>query len=333
MTAPIEELDKEFDEAFDEFTSGEATSETPKTELEASSDTAPQEGGAEPADAATQDAPEDGDVETKDTTEDIAADDSAEVALQSEGSAPEADELARLQALYDLERERRESAERRYRTSEGRLKAANKQRETPEATKPEEVKVEPSAALKEFQEEFPELIDPINELVNARIKAAVSQVQDLVDTRVAPIETRVHESTQSAHLTQIEQAHPDWKQILDSGDFDKWMVGLNPMTRAGVEKVLELGSTKEVIDMFSVYKSEVGNSTPQAAPKARKSAAAPKAQPTAPAAQQPLDDDLVERLKAALAVPASRGAAPATTTPEVDPDDFDAAFEEATRDT
>lgn len=316
IDAPIEELENEFDMAFDEAT----IENDNKVELEASKEDAPQEGEAEPSEEeATQEASEDSEAaeDTDEATNEVAEEPEQE-------SAPEQDELANLKALYQLERDRRESAERRYQTSEGRLRAVNKQLEGKAKTEPSP---ELSAALKEFKEEFPEFIDPINELVNARVQAALADVEKLVDTRVAPIQTTVEESTKNAHLAQIEKAHPDWQQILNSGDFDKWMVSLNPVAKAGVEHVMQQGTTGEVIEMFNIYKSEVGNSTPRAVGKR----AAPKKDAPSSDDINAIVNERVQAAMAAMAVPSSRSAAPNSKPKEVDPDDFDAAFDEATK--
>ncbi len=121
-----------------------------------------------------------------------------------------------------------------------------------------------------------------------------------------------------SHFDAIAALHPDWEAIVNGGDLDKWQASLTPMARSGVEFVRNNGTAQEVIDMLDNYKQDRGLTKPQAATQQVQQVA------------QPNIDDIVKQVKAAMAVPSSRTSSP--RQPKViDRDDFDSAFDEATK--
>ena len=316
--------DISYDEAFDE-----ATSEG-EHKLEDSYDDAPQEELiTEPEETVSQeeaDANDDAnDVEETEEAGSTADDYHAEEEIVQTDDSIDPN-LAQLKALYELERERREKAEQRYRTSEGRFRAFREAQQEPTTAKPKKEPAVESRALKEFTEEFPEFVDPINELINSRVNAALDEVNSLVDKRVTPLAQQVESTGTSSHFDAIAAAHPDWETIVNGADFALWQASLSPYARSAVEHTIASGTATEIIAMFDEFKQGQGKTKTPTTPKAK-----PVTHASTPATQSNIDDIVAKAVKAALAVPASRNSTPKSPR-VIDKDDFDAAFDEATRD-
>ena len=240
----------------------------------------------------------------------------------------ESDEVRKLRE--ELERERQ-----RTRSWEGRIRAANekarqaeaelerlrreqdKRRERPVEDRPDAPETaDEDAALKAFREEFPDLPRPIIALVKREI---IPMVQEMIRAEVGKIEPAVKEvevikrhievDASEAHLRAITNAHPDWKQIVSSGELDRFIEAQPSFVRRALEQVRDEGSTEEVIEMFGQYKQW----------------ASVNRQPTQNTDRRPKHDDIKDE----IAVPASPGGP--RVPKKLDKDNFDAAWEEAER--
>lgn len=322
----MKKKDMTFDEAFAEATSSDnekvleanaehtsLESETPDLEDETSTN--------EESEHETPDS----DVET---TEDTKAEE--ETGLPSTDSTEESEDskesttFDRYKALYELERQRREQAEQKHRMTEGRLIAATRNHSGLNSSdkKGTDEPVTESKALAEFREEYPELVGPIEEMLKMQLAARTKQLESSLHTQIDPIIQKVEDTEKMSHVQQIAAVHPDWEVIVNGGDLDLWQASLDPISRAGVEYVRSNGSAAEVNELLSRYKADrkMTNNTPATKAPTKPTKSNKKAD----------EDDLVARLKAALAVASSKSSAPVAKK-EVDPDDFDAAFEEAER--
>lgn len=319
MKEEFEELD--FDAAFDE-----ATAETNEEHKDLEVADAPQ---VEPE---TQPEDDDGSEYGEDNTADETEDSEENTETEDEESASEsAGDVDELKALLELERERRSRAEQLYRTTEGRFRAyreehGSKPAKEEKAPKQEDTPIVDSAKLKEFMDDYPEFIDPINELVEKKVKQSVPQadIESLIESRISELKMSAapQDDPVAQHYMAISTAHPDWESIVNNGDLDLWQAKLPERMRQQMDEIRTQGSAEEVVLMLDMYKRDRGNKLP----------AATSSQSKRTEAKTGVDvDDLVEKLKSAMAVTSSKTHKPEMKR-EIDPDDWDAAFEEATKD-
>jgi len=229
---------------------------------------------------------------------------------EEEEDTPEA-KIAALEAQLEKEKQRTSSWE-------GRIRAANKRAEEAEQ-KLQEGKGQDKGKkddlpddepeLKEFLEEFPSLEKPIklmvqkltNKLLDERISKLEPELQRVRDT--------LSITTQDTHLRKITEAHPDWRDIRDSGALDKWIEIQPRFVKEALERIKQEGDADEVIEMFDSYKKATGRLSDN----------------TSERKQSPKKK--LEGLEAVTHQPSTVN----TKKGEKDKEDFDAAYEEALR--
>lgn len=223
-------------------------------------------------------------------------------------------EATRLQEELDANNQKMKSWE-------GRIKAANKKADeaTAEAQKKIEDKIanlpEDESALTEFLEEFPAFEKPIkllaksvaSEIVEVQL-SKVNQRLDSVEQTTQAVEDNLAEETSQNHMNAIQQAHPDWMELRDSGKLQNWINAQTPMIRDTLNNVVKQGTTEQVIEMFDMFKKHNKPSTTTTKKTEVKQSA----------------------IDSMVAVEGQTSGPPATQ-PKVDMDDFDAAWEEAIR--
>jgi hypothetical protein len=240
---------------------------------------------------------------------------------KKETDAPKVEDL-----LSELERERQKT-----RSWNGRIQAANKRakeleeellklKEGQAKTKEETPKETPAAdkeedeALTSFKNDFPDLPKPIIALVKREIlpmvrdliKAELSKVGAVAE-EVKSIKEKIEVDTEAEHYALITKAHPEWREIVSSGDLDKFIESQPSYVRKALEQVRDEGVTEEVIDMFSQYKAWKN--------------------PTKPNETKPKEEQNIDDVADEIAVPANPGG---PKIPKAkNKDDFDSAWDEA----
>lgn len=154
--------------------------------------------------------------------------------------------------------------------------------------------------VKELFETFPEMA-AMQDLIERKLSKALSKVEKTVESKVQPIVDRTNQDARVSHLTTIKTAHPDLDAIIDSGDLLKWKDELPLHSRAGVEYYMEFGNAQQVIELLNEYKASRGFNQNRTAPVQN-----------IQQMQQPAAQDIVQQVKASMAVPSNR------TTPNVD---------------
>lgn len=94
----------------------------------------------------------------------------------------------------------------------------------------------------------------------------------------APIRQKEQDNAANAHLGAIYTAHPDADEVAESAQFQAWRDGLPSFMRAGVEDALKQGTTEQVIEVFTTFKTQTGK-----APAAQQRQDAPEVQRRIPA--------------------------------------------------
>lgn len=134
---------------------------------------------------------------------------------------------------------------------------------------------------------------------------------------ISPIQATVQQYTTDDHLGAIYEAHADYDAVYQP--VMDWIEKQPSFLKAAYYGVVKEGTAEDVITMIQRFKDEV-KWAPPAAPAQAAAPAAPAAPPEAG-----LSEAAKKAAKALGAVGAKRGAPPSAQ----DPNDFDAAWEEA----
>lgn len=253
-----------------------------------------------------------------------------EASTNKDKEEPETDNLATQyeQALSQLKlaNSRLENLSSQYQATKGELKTL---RET--STKQKEIPlqfVEPEA-FKTLKEDWPDVAEAVEAYIKSNIEQTRKSVEELVSSKVEPIERNLNDSAANTHWKSIQQAHPDVFSIVETGELDAWQASLSPVAQRGVQAIRDTGSTEEVIKLLDEYKASKENTKTQPKPKSSTSSKPEGKEVQAVGFDY---DTLLEKLKAASFVPSAKST-PKTgaSLTQADPDDFDAAFAEATK--
>jgi hypothetical protein len=125
------------------------------------------------------------------------------------------------------------------------------------------------AVLAEYQGEFPEVAEDmkpfIQRMIDEGIKAGLSQFENEIAQRVAPIEKIANETAAERYFSSIRQAHPDADEIVDDKDFSAWVNKQPSFVKASYIEALEYKRpASDLIEMFSAYKEAAGIKNPVA---------------------------------------------------------------------
>lgn len=220
-------------------------------------------------------------------------------------------------ALYEREVQRTKSWGGRLRKADQIIKDLQTQLEQHQAKvgQPKEGGQAPGAQggsheLEAFIKEFPELERPIRQLIQQEVSTSVEQVLGQVDQRYAPVVQAVQQVSSSAHERAIAEAHPDYRDLATSGVVLRWIENQPPYIAESLRRVYDGGTTADVIDMLHRFKRATGFAAPK-----------PQSNPAVSSRKQ-------QKMQALSAVPGSSSSPP---KPQKKSEDFDSAWEEATR--
>lgn len=133
---------------------------------------------------------------------------------------------------------------------------------------PEEILTE----LKDYEEEF----DHISRFEGIKREQLAKRLIDLMNVsfkrmgeQLQPFFKAVGETAQSAHYTTLKTSHPDFEEIRDSGQLEKWIETQPKITQKAYRDVYKNGETSDVIELFDTFKKETGYKSDGAAPKGK----------------------------------------------------------------
>lgn len=133
---------------------------------------------------------------------------------------------------------------------------------------PEEILTE----LKDYEEEF----DHISRFEGIKREQLAKRLIDLMNVsfkrfgeQLQPFFKAVGETAQSAHFTTLVTAHPDFEEIRDSGQLEKWIETQPKITQKAYRDVYKNGETSDVIELFDTFKKETGYKAAGGAPKGK----------------------------------------------------------------
>lgn len=193
------------------------------------------------------------------------------------------------------------------------------------ALKDYEPTADEKVALDKFIKDFPEErvailaeMKKLDRTVDQRVSKAVKDMLTIVYKDIAPIAQNTAELAQARHVNAIRTAHPDFDSVVDK--IPEWIKTQPALLQSAYQQAYDTGSTDQVIQLATIYKTAAGVVTPPVTPAP---VATPPAAPAAPApAAKPKPagaDDLVP-VNSQRSVPAPTGG--------TDINDFDGAFAE-----
>ena len=135
--------------------------------------------------------------------------------------------------------------------------------------------------------------DEIADFVEQRARELARQeMEQVLSERIAPLENAKAEQEVQAHYSAIAEKHPDYQEIAESADFQKWIDDQPAYIQQAIKNVVVSGSADQVNELLSSYKQAMNadkRNTQQRDARARRSAAVPGRSGGAPRAV-PKDD-------------------------------------------
>lgn len=248
----------------------------------------------------------------------------AKAKAEAEATAKVAQEATeRLQAQATADAKARQEAEEKAAADKKAAEDKARQEAIDKALAPYEPSEEEKKALEVLKKEWPEQYTALEARLRSADQAAKKQIHESVAAavkelapRLANVEQIAAEQAQAAHLAAIKVAHTDFDALV--AKIPDWIKTQPALLQPTLEKAYAEGTTQQVIDLFTMYKTTAGTTTAGG-----ESAAAIAAREAKEAAEKKAREEA-----AALApVRSTRTVAgPAGTK---DPNDFDGAFAEA----
>jgi hypothetical protein len=266
----------------------------------------PAEGTDEPAEET--DEPADADAEKKAAEEKKAADAEAK-------RVAEIKERAKAEARAKLEAEQELAAQKAAEAEAAKQAAATVAFPELELTPAEK------DAIEKLEKDWPEAKQAMDVILKHRehgmkklITTTLQQVLEHVYKDIGVLRNSAVQTEEQRHFAALEKAHADLDDILppgkeDSGPLKAWIDQQPSLYKGRLEQVYNEGTTAEMIELISTFKQATG----KGAKEADKESAA--------------EAEKAKKAAAMSAVPSKRTV---VRTAQPDPNNFDAAFDEAT---
>lgn len=165
--------------------------------------------------------------------------------------------------------------------------------EVPKQDKKPSIETDPE--LKDMLEYYPELVNPVQKLIDAKLaerEAAINtHIDDVIKQHISPVAQQLQQTEAQAHRAAIVQAHPDIESIIKSGKMDQWIDSLASYQKTGAQYVYKYGSAPDVINLIDSYKASINTDTP-----AKKQAKGMPAKEQINPIQTQTNDDTVQRV-------------------------------------
>lgn len=122
------------------------------------------------------------------------------------------------------------------------------------------------ATLETLRNDYPEIIGPLIETLQ-EVRQELNGVKGTVAARDTDDKAARAKAATEAHFKAIRDAHPDYQQVVDSGDFQGWAERQSRVTQIilygdGIQgsPLKNGGTAAEVNDVLTQYKQAVGSS-------------------------------------------------------------------------
>jgi hypothetical protein len=204
-------------------------------------------------------------------------------------------------ALYEQELQRTKSWDGRLSAKDRELATLKQELATAKAKEAEQKEADDPTtdeAIEAFLKEFPELAAPIQKMIEkatkTRSKELVTDIEGRIENRLKPIAQTVQEGSVEKHLKAIRSAHSDFDDIVKSGTLQTWINEQPAYMQSALQAVYDAGTTQDVIDLLSQYKTAASVQQSQAnlKPANKRPSAAIKSRHSTPMSrQQKIDED------------------------------------------
>lgn len=171
--------------------------------------------------------------------------------------------------------------------------------------------------VSKYRQEWAEVAEAEQVLREAHLQQVQERIYSELRGALAPVFETTQRLQVNAHQEAIRKVHPDLDEVKE--DLQAWIAEQPEFVRPAYEQVAKQGSAQEVVELINYYKQAKG--TTGAAPAVPASSARTQQKPK-PAPKQPP----AAAKKAMAAAPSPRQAQPPGSS---NPEDYDAAFEEA----
>lgn len=244
----------------------------------------------------------------------------------AEGDTGEADWEARAKKLEqkikswegrELARKREEELRQQQMYNE-MLEKANKQTPATQENKTAEL-----SKFKQLREEFPEIAEAIEEILQAKTKDVDDKITRFVDERVGPVAAAVSSNQLNSHMERITRKHPDAVEIGQSKKFASWIDTMPSYAKAGATHVIKLGTAEEVVALLDQYKDSIRSMT-----KTNQNNTDKSTEKTTN--EKAVSQELAAAVKAGMAVRSGKSADPNTASARKD-NSIDSYWEEAVK--
>ena len=163
--------------------------------------------------------------------------------------------------IKQIEKER-DDALHRARSDAQRVAALSRKLQTSAPVAP--AKAEPTEAqkaldqkMKQLQEDYPEIAEPVIEMLamqREQLGTVTQQLETVAQDR--------HAAFVAHQQALLEQVHPDWQVVASSPDFQQWMA----TQPEGLQKLGESYDARETSTILGLFKTEAGIAARAAAP-------------------------------------------------------------------
>ncbi|QXN70894.1 hypothetical protein DARTUKUTA_41 [Bacillus phage vB_BspP_Dartukuta] len=113
------------------------------------------------------------------------------------------------------------------------------------------------------EEDLSSGIDKKFDQKSAPLLERIAQLEATLKQTLGPIQEKQAVEASNAHYDAIRAAHPDADSVVQSQELAEWIDSQPTFVRGSMNAVIQKGSTDEVIELFSAFKSATG--TTQAA--------------------------------------------------------------------
>lgn len=185
---------------------------------------------------------------------------------------PVADEAAEQDALSPEDMQRQKSWEGRLKKREEELaarEAAVGGNGQPGETDDAEIAELIKRASADFGEDFVSMICKIAaHEANKAIGSGVDDKLNPINQTIQQAINDVHEAFQNMHFSAIADAHENFREIIDSPEFDTYLKSLPTEQQSAATAVLEDGTPKQVIKLLTDYQNSLEQGASNAGPDA-----------------------------------------------------------------
>jgi len=110
---------------------------------------------------------------------------------------------------------------------------------------------DPNDAVESFKNDYPEVADGIQAVVDNAFNKIKSE-------NIDPLTEEAQKMAMTNHFTEIENAHSDWQDVVSSDEFDGFIESQPSYIADAMRDIKERGNAGDVISLISQFKDHAG---------------------------------------------------------------------------